>query len=201
MPALPSQHVIDGWRIFRYSACMASTDDFGSGLDCYDPEHRVFPHLSKPREGQWLTSRDVLLILKWKLGRMKDSHSVTINEENMARINRAVQDAITLENKASALKTLASVPGIGLATATAILTVCHPDDFTIIDQRVLGQLGLEPATTSNWTEEDYCKRYLPRVQEWARTWNCTLRDADKALWGLSVNKRMDEIIEMSRPRT
>src|ERR1039458_8831671 len=105
---------------------MVSSDDLKAGLDCYDPEHRVFPDLSETRKGQWLTELEVLLILKWKLGRIRDIHSKTVSEQNMAVINRAVRDAVMPENKnkVAALKALAEVPGIRLATATAILTVC-----------------------------------------------------------------------------
>ena len=183
---------------FTSGMVMASPDDLKAGLDCYDPEHRVFPHLSKPHEGQRLTPQDVLLILKWKLGRIRSIHSKTVNEKNMACINQAVQNAAISENRNLALKTLASLPGIRLAAATAILTVCYPNDFTIIDQRVLGQLGLGPATTDRWTVDEYLKRYLPAVRERAKGWGCTLRDADRALWGLSVRKQMADIINSSR---
>lgn len=179
---------------------MASSDDLKAGLDCYDPEHRVFPHLSKPHEGQPLTAGDVLLILKWKLGLITDDHSQTVNEQNMACINQAVQSAAApkKEIRILALERLDSIPGIGLATATAILTVCYPNDFTIIDQRVLAQLGLSPDTTDKWTAEEYLERFLPAVKERANAWGCTLREADKALWGLSVSKRMEHIIRSTR---
>lgn len=177
---------------------MASSGDLKAGLECYDPEHRVFPHLSQPHEGQPLTPRDVLLILKWKLGRIRDIHSQTVNERNMDCINQAVRDAAKPENKIVALKTLASLPGIRLATATAILTVCYPNDFTIIDRRVLEQLRLCPATTDRWTVEEYFERFLPAVRECAMGWNCTLRNADRALWGLSVSKQMADIICRTR---
>lgn len=177
---------------------MASSNDFETGLDCYDPEHRVFPHLAGHHEGQRLSPRDVLLILKWKLGRIREIHSTTVNKQNMARINQAIHDATMPETKIAALESLASVPGIRLATATAILTVCYPTDFTIIDQRVLAQLELNPATTDGWSAQEYVRRYLPRVEECAKTWGCTLRDADRALWGLSVSKRIEQIIHSSR---
>jgi hypothetical protein len=177
---------------------MASSDDLKTGLDCYDPEHRVFPQLSKQPDGDRLTPRDVLMILKWKLGRIRDIHSKTVNEQNMACINKAVQNAAEPENKIVALKTLASVPGIRLATATAILTVCYPNEFTIIDRRVLAQLKLYPATTDGRTAEEYLERYLPAVKVYAKTWNCSLREADRALWGLSVSERMEQVIRNAR---
>lgn len=45
------------------------------------------------------------------------------------------------------IEMLDSVPGIGLATATAILSICYPKLFTILDWRVLEVLQLFPSPT------------------------------------------------------
>jgi hypothetical protein len=180
------------------------------GLDCYDPEHRVFPALpDKIKSGVGLSKRDILLILKWKTGRLKDAHSQTITNVRMHRINEAVAKAKNA--KLDALQSLEKVYGIGLATATAILTVCYPDEFTIIDTRVLGQLKLWPKrlvdkrgrqekaeyVTTDWTSAEYLDEYLPKVIEFRKRKGYTLRNADRALWGLSVNNRIEQIISKS----
>ncbi len=186
-------------------------EGFEKGLDCYDPETRVFPMLArKAKEGQELSSLDVLLILKWKLGRIKNDNSKTVAVGKMKEINQALKDACKADRKGKidALTALSKIPGIGLATATAILTVCYPDEFTIIDQRVLEILDLFPSrlakdeqknkySTDNWTPEDYVDEYLPKVKGCSESWDCTLRDADRALWGLSVYKRIEEVIDQS----
>jgi hypothetical protein len=41
------------------------------------------------------------------------------------------------------------------------------------------------------------KEYLPRVPEQQVLWGCMLRDADRALWGLSVRKRMTDVLDVS----
>jgi len=102
---------------------------------------------------------------------------------------------------------LECVPGIGLATATAILTVSYPDEFTIIDRRVLEELDLFPSrlakrksrkcNTDDWNADDYIAEYLPRVKECRKRWGRTLRECDRALWGLSVSGRMEQIIKQS----
>jgi hypothetical protein len=186
------------------------------GLDCYDPEHRVFALLpNKVKIGKPLTKREILLILKWKTARIKDDNAETVTALNMEKINQVVTDATCTTsdaNKIRALEKLATIPGIRLATATAILTVCYPEEFTIIDRRVLSQLNLVPVRiarkrgsegkpkydTNDWTPADYVKAYLPRVKEISRKRGCTLRDADRALWGLSVNDRIEEIILKSQ---
>jgi thermostable 8-oxoguanine DNA glycosylase len=176
-------------------------DNLKDGLACYDPENRVFPKLAASSQ---LSKRDVLLILKWKLARLKKVNSRTVTDANTKKINEAVKTAGNIDRRVEALNDLSKIPGIGLAAATAILTVCHPDDFTIIDRRVLEQLTLYPPKlaahkrteyrTDDWTPEEYLDEYLPRVKERAELWKCSLRDADRALWGLSVQNQIEKII-------
>jgi hypothetical protein len=153
---------------------------------------------------QSLSKRDVLLILKWKLGRIKDSNAETVNDNRMEAINEAVRNASQADRRIAALEALQKISGIGLATATAILTVCYPNDFTIIDWRVLEILDLYPSrlakakrkrhSADDWTAADYMREYLPNVKAYSERWSCTLRDADRALWGLSVDQRIEKII-------
>jgi hypothetical protein len=192
-----------------------SDNEKEAGLDCYDPESRVFPRIAQEIcAGRELDKREVLLILKWKLGRLKDSNDRTVTDTNLAKINQAVKDMRKSELRISALETLQNIPGIGLATATVIVTICYPDDFTIIDWRVLQELDLFPShlpvqnqivkreradyNTGDWSAANYLMEYLPKVRALAESWNCSLRDADRALWGLSVRRRVEELIQSSK---
>lgn len=184
---------------YELGQMLEKPDNVKIGLDCYIPEFRLFRELSK--RDRKLTKRDVLLILKWKLGRLKDNAAKVIEDNNFERINEAIAVAQSSEDeqKLKALKMLMDIPGIKLATATAILTVCHPKEFTIIDRRVLEQLGYSGRLqeTSAWTPEEYLRTYLPQVKECSRQWNTTLRDTDRALWGLSVDHKIDELLKGS----
>jgi hypothetical protein len=188
-----------------------SYNDLEEGLDCYDPAKRVFPRIeTSVSSGEELNKRDVLLILRWKLDRLKDKNSETVADANVEKINEAVRDARKTDRKIDVLKALTNLPGIGLATATAILTACYPKEFTIIDWRVLGILELFPSSmpgakqegkdysTNDWTAESYIGEYLPRVKKCAERWGRTLRDTDRVLWGLSVSQRIEELIESSK---
>jgi hypothetical protein len=195
-----------------------SNRDIEQWLDCYDPETRVFPDLRKRlAKGEGLGKRDVLLIQKWKLGRIKGSNAETVSEGHLKAINEAIVEAKKPESALTALKALDEVPGIGLATATAILTVCYPDTFTIIDERVLESLDLLPSghekkkrrkrkkgkkekskyNTEDWTAKTYVDEYLPKVKECKGEWKRTLRETDQALWGFSVNRRIEKVIKKS----
>lgn len=174
-------------------------DEVKTGLDCYSPEFRLFPKLSK--RVLELTKRDVLLILKWKLNRLKKDHASIIEDQNVRKLNDAIAMAQSpeYEQRHTALTSLMEIHGVKLAVATAFLTVCYPDEFTIIDRRVLEQLGYpeERQDTSKWTPEDYLRIYLPEVRKRSRQWNTTLRDADRALWGLSVDHQIGKILKGS----
>jgi hypothetical protein len=184
---------------------LQAKEAFEIGLDYYNPEFRVFDQIAtKISKGQDLTKQDVLQILKWKLGRIKDSNNETVRDENLVVINKAVKDASSADG-VDALEALEKIPGIGLATATAILTVCYPDKFTIIDWRVLEILELIPSrmqkskqeySANDWSPNDYISEYLPAVKKLTHLWNCTLRDADRALWGFSVKSRIEEVINI-----
>ncbi|HXB61791.1 MAG TPA: hypothetical protein VNU94_02920 [Acidobacteriaceae bacterium] len=171
-----------------------SKEDLEDGLDYHDAEDRVFPKIkAKILAKQELDKKDVLHILKWKLGRIKASDSRTISNKNLLIINKAIRSA-GVGNGLDALEALMQIHGIKLAVATTILTICYPEKFTIIDFRVLEVLNLFPATTDGWTAQKYVDEFLPVVIKQSEKWNCSLRNADKALWGLSVKRRFEEIL-------
>jgi len=199
------------WKPLDLLSCLAAglfhcNKEMESGLDCYDPERRVFPTIAdKARAGDKLSKRDVLLILRWKLGWLVEDHSRTVADYNMRLINEAIKEAQT--NGSKALDMLRNIPNIELAVATAILTVCYPSKFTIIDTRVLKMLNLFPSTlpvhrrnqytTNDWTPKDYFDEFFPEVEKRRKQWRCELRKADQALWGLSVSQDVERIIANS----
>jgi hypothetical protein len=196
------------WLFKQFGDWRDRRAELARGLDCYDPESRVFPGVArKIRRGRELTKLDVLLIMRWKTPSFKKSYSQTVNNDNMRKINKAVKDAGGAGREIEALKALDEIPEIGLPVASAILTVCYPPKFTILDIRVLGILSLYPSklevplrskpADDQWTAEDYWNEFVPKVQQRSREWRCKLRDADRALWGLSVAKEIDGTIEIS----
>ena len=165
--------------------------DIEEGLDHYDPEGRVFPKIAaKVAAGQRLTKRDILQILRWKLGHVKKSNPLTISDENLATINRAIKDACKVGHSLDVLESLEKIPGIGLPTATAILSVCYPDEFVIIDFHML---ELFPFRLDALSAKKYLAEYLPKLKAQRDLWGCTLRDTDRALCGLSIRDRLAEI--------
>jgi hypothetical protein len=178
-----------------------------SGLDHYDMEGRVFPKIAiRVSAGQELTKHDVLQIMAWKLGHIKESNSDTVSDENLVVINRAIKCVPKAGCSVDALETLENIHGIGLATATAILAVCYPEDFTIIDWRVseminfptfLYQGGARKRNCPLFTASEYIADYLPMVKKQREVWGRTLHDTSRALCGLWVKTQIAELVAIS----
>jgi len=153
------------------------------GLDCYDPEGRIFPHISRlspPR----VEPLELALILKWKFGRFKKTDKAIIKRIKV--INKAIRLAATCGKEIDAVTALCTIKGIKISGASAILTICYPDRFTIIDKRVLDMLSISPSDASKWTPADYWSRFVPLIQTFSKRHALTLRQADQVLWGASV---------------
>jgi len=130
---------------------------------------------------------DFFAIVIWKSNRTKTKivAGLASTSKTVEALMREVSAASELEPKVNALL---QVPGIGLAMASAILTVCHPDEFTVLDYRAWDTLRLSdvpglpsryPATTSEYLQYCLaCKHLAQRV-------DLSLRDLDRALWARS----------------
>ncbi len=106
--------------------------------------------------------------------------------------------------------------GIKLATASAILTILYPEEFSVYDIRVRKQLmnrGLwERSEKKDKNGEDlpiditddkavvdkYFNLYLSKVQELATKNELSLRDCDRALWAQDWHKDLQTFIDKSR---
>jgi thermostable 8-oxoguanine DNA glycosylase len=79
------------------------------------------------------------------------------------------------------------VAGIGVPIASAILTVCYPDRFTILDYRAWEALFHFKKVESKSIPVDIGSyfNYLGKCREMAREKNMSLRELDHALWGWS----------------
>jgi hypothetical protein len=141
-------------------------DDIEECLDCYDPENRTFPQIARRiSAGGELTKVEVLQILNWKMRHLKTSNAATISANHMTMINGAIMRACKENGGSTALELLDRIPGVGLAAGTALLSVCHPEEFTALDWRVVEVLHLFPsrkvqdqeksARTTYWTVNDY----------------------------------------------
>jgi hypothetical protein len=148
-------------------------------------------------EQQTLTSYDFFAIIVWKSNRSKTyvrdglAAAGTSPGELMREVGRAHHPMAKIE-------TLLAVSGIGLPIASAILAVCYPDEFTVLDYRAWASLyrasvdGLGshlPRSPEQYLEYcQLCKRLAKQAA-------ISLRDLDRALWAKSWEDDLHRLIE------
>ena len=111
----------------------------------YDLERYLFEEVT-PRfaRQEFLDSCDFYAIVIWKSNRTKTKVQEGLAQRQLtpASLTKKVYSSGDLEK----IELLDDVPGIGLAMASAILTVCYPMVFTVLDYRVwktLSQMNVE----------------------------------------------------------
>jgi hypothetical protein len=138
---------------------------------------------------------DFLLILHWKSARARTKAIDRLKKIVGGDFDRATKEiALSLYRAPDSKKRLELLMNkwqFRLPTATAILTVLYPDEFTIYDVRVREVIGFDPIkevfSETSWpqTWDDYNKFKKCVIQ--AAPANLSLRDKDRHLWGKSLS--------------
>lgn len=150
-----------------------------------------------------LTPFDLFAIAIWKANRNKgrikkgiQDHKASVRE--ISEILASV-DSKNEESKRNALKQLTTkdIPGIKIPVASAFLSVLFPNDFTIVDGRIIDackdyKIPCEPDPRRNvdsyFKYLNYCKNNFKSLGF------KSLRDFDQALWGYSFCKELKEYV-------
>lgn len=158
--------------------------DFEKYLNYYFLENYLFNEVSKNFQKRgYLTPEEFFAIVIWKSNRVKTNvrKGIEKNKKTIRAITSEVYQAKTAEQK---LNILTSIPSIGIPMASAILTVCYPDNFTIADYRACAALkdfGEEIAGNPISNVPAYFE-YLKKCKKLSRKHNLSLRDFDRVLW-------------------
>jgi hypothetical protein len=156
------------------------------------------------RETKTLTSEKFFAIVIWKSNRAKTNVLAGISRygKSTEELMLHVAEATPLDK----VKVLADIDGIGIPIASAILTVCYPEEYTVVDYRACAtlatllevdnkllqkRLGGDPASSP----EAYLK-YVERCQEEARKRGLDLRTFDRMLWGFDFYEGKDGLKEL-----
>jgi len=111
----------------------------------YDDEQYLLDVGQAFRKGEPLDAVDFYMMLVWKANRAKNYH-----RERLKRISgKAFKEAVSMiasglrdrSEAADRLELLMREWGFALPTATAILTLLYPDEFTVYDVLVCNELG------------------------------------------------------------
>ncbi len=168
----------------------------------YDLERYLFEVVSPgfQRDGT-LSSYDFFAIIIWKSNRSKTKikRGLAAARTSVAELMSEVSEAPTAPAK---LDTLVRISGIGLAIASAILTVCYPEEFTVLDyrawdtakkERVDSLPGRKPQTPTEYLQ------YRRACQLFAAELGVSLRSLDRALWARSWESDLERLISEMQP--
>lgn len=178
-----------------------------SGSECsrlarlYDLERYLFEVVSERfRREQTLSPYDFFAIIIWKSNRTKTKVKGGLAEagktpsELMLQVSQAPMPSEKLD-------TLTQVRWIGLHIASAILAVCYPEEFTVLDYRAwntatrLSIAGLPLRHPQNRrTYLQYCRA----CRDFAQRLGISLRDLDRALWASDWESDLLELIGNER---
>ena len=160
--------------------------DLKKYLKYYFLEDYLFNDVNKnfQRRG-YLTPEEFFAIVIWKRNASKTKilNGIKKNKRTIREITSKISAAKTKEQTLDALL-FPKIPGIGIAFASAILTVCYPNDFTVADYRAYATLkdfGVEVAGNPTVNVSAYFE-YLKKCKELARKHNLSLRNFDRILW-------------------
>jgi thermostable 8-oxoguanine DNA glycosylase len=174
--------------------------ELGECLELYYIEDYLFDEVRKRfKDEGTLEPFDFFAIVAWKSNRAKTKIRRGLDDAGKT-VQGLMSEVAQAEMPRDKVEVLLQVWGIGLAMASAILTVCDPKTFTVLDYRAWETLqgaslqGLPehyPATPDEYL--DYCgvcRRLAGRV-------GMRLRDLDRALWAKSWRDDLRELVRES----
>ena len=146
-----------------------------------------FSELKKTRLPFYLDEDEFDEILRWKL-RGQYCRQLKLRERNTELfIISMTRSAFAVVNKAEAweteqrLRILVKLNGVGIPVASAILTICYPDRYSVIDFRGWRQVFGQAKKYNNYSYKEYCE-YLSEIKQIAFRFDLTPQEVDMAIW-------------------
>ncbi|HET7451776.1 MAG TPA: hypothetical protein VFL12_03495 [Thermoanaerobaculia bacterium] len=116
-----------------------------------------------------------LALCRWKTPR-----TAPLCESNPAALVRRVTSlAFATEDERIRIELLTLLQGVSWPTASAILHLCFPDRYPILDVRALWSLSVSPPRGFGWP---FWSAYVDYSRKLARKAGVTMRTLDRALW-------------------
>lgn len=169
----------------------------------YDLEQYLFQEVSRKfKENRFIDAFDFFCIIIWKANRAKSKIAKKIKtiaeKDNLDFICKIITSKISnLKSKEERLQFLLKDWEFRLPTASAILAVLYPNDFTVYDSRVCQYLekykNLSNKTKIDNIIEDYFK-FVEDVKIEVPS-KYTLREKDRFLWGKSIYEQLKRDIQ------
>jgi thermostable 8-oxoguanine DNA glycosylase len=167
-----------------------------SRTDDYNETKRIineFEVLKGLRIPFYLTLAEFEKILRWKL-RSQYYRQQHIRENNTNDLVRNVtMTAFSIKNldfnneTGQRLKLLIKIHGVQIPVASAIMTLCYPNKYAVIDFRGWRQVFGTIKEYSNYSIKEYL-RYLSIIKNYAEKFDLKPQEIDMAIWQLDKEK-------------
>jgi thermostable 8-oxoguanine DNA glycosylase len=145
--------------------------------------------LKKERTPLYLNKPEFEEILIWKLrtqyARQRKYREKNTNEiiQKITRTAFEIKHADWQYETELKLNILIALRGVGVPVASAILTLCYPEKYAVIDFRIVRQLFGKPKT--NFPIRKYLE-YLNTIRNIAKKYEVTPQQVDMAIWQYDI---------------
>jgi hypothetical protein len=146
-----------------------------------DLESRVMDLGAAAGDRGWLKREEFLNIAKWKSARPTPHYEKNSNEAVIKVSKLAFSATHDLEK----ILLLTDLDGVRVRTATAILHLCFPKQFPLLDIWSVAAMGISRDKAEKWGELDWLRvwpDYAKNCRAYALNSGHDLRSIDRALW-------------------
>jgi thermostable 8-oxoguanine DNA glycosylase len=150
-----------------------------------------FKELKKARIPFYINLFELDEILRWKLRRQYNRQSKFRERNTDGNVRTITQAAFSIVHYDKEyeielrLKILITLSGVEVPVASAILTLCYPDQYSVIDYRNWRQFFVVEKEKTNYTPKEYIK-YLTILKKLANEFGVTPQEIDMAIWQYDI---------------
>lgn len=181
--------------IFELLRSLPATDDDPvlHGIPAYNATEGLdAAHLADIRQRRWLTAAELACIYAWKEGgRNRHLRDILDNAKGETDlVQQLTKEAMAHTDEYKRIAILDRLRGVGIAVASAILTVIDPQAYGIIDRRVwrllheYGEVDHGP-DGENLTLESWLD-FLPKLRHWAAELGISTREVERRLFAYNT---------------
>lgn len=154
--------------------------DLKKYLKLYNIENYLFDTLGHQiKKRGYVKFDEFYRICMWKSSRQKPNYI-----KNKEIVEKVTKKAFLEKDEKEKMNILCSMKGVGIPTASSILTIAFPNKYAIIDIRCMEILTkLKLLKSKNINMDDWIK-YLDIIRLLAKENNTTPRNIDKALFAM-----------------
>ena len=144
-----------------------------------------------------LDSYDFFAIVIWKSNRTKTKIKQGLAAAGLS-VETLMRSVSQADGPSAKVEALLRIHGIGLPMASAILAICYPGEFTVLDYRAwnsLQELDVPELPAKPPHNVPTYLQYCQMCRDLAEKLGLSLRDLDRALWARNWEKDLVGLIE------